>query len=133
MDAPSTSHIPRALREAQLALDVATVADRVVPYGRIPFRDMLVQVAADQVQGTLPTWLKPFAVADEKAKGIYVDTLRAYADNDMNVLRTAEMLSIHPNTIYARMQKIEGITGHNPLRFNALNELLLATDCSKSS
>ncbi|MDJ0911223.1 MAG: helix-turn-helix domain-containing protein [Woeseiaceae bacterium] len=132
MDAPSTSHIPRALKEAQLALDVATVADRVVPYGRIPFRDMLVQVAADQVQGTLPVWLEPFAAADERAKGIYVDTLRAYADNDMNVLRTAEMLSIHPNTIYARMQKIEGITGHNPLKFNALNELLLATDCRRS-
>lgn len=131
MDAPSTSHIPRALKEAQLALDTATVADRVVPYGRIPFRDMLVQVAADRVQATLPTWLEPFSTADEKAKGIYTDTLRAYAENDMNVLRTADTLSIHPNTIYARMQKIEGITGHNPLKFNSLNELLLATDCRR--
>lgn len=130
-DAPSTSHIPRALKEAKLALDLATVVDRVMPYSRIPFRQMLVQVAADHVQGTLPAWLEPFTAADEKSKGAYVDTLRAYADNDMNVLRTAEALSIHPNTIYARMQKIEGITGQNPLRFNALNELLLATDCRR--
>ncbi len=129
MDAPSTSHIPRALKEARLALDAASVGDRVVPYGRIPFRQMLVQVAASRLQATLPVWLDPFVTADDKAKGIYTATLRAYADNDMNVLRTAEALAIHPNTIYARMQKIEGITGHSPLKFHSLNELLLATDC----
>ncbi len=130
-DAPSTAHIPRALKEAKLALDLATVRDRVMPYSRISVRQLLVQVAADQVQGTLPVWLEPFTAADEKAKGIYVATLRAYADHDMNVLRTAEALSIHPNTIYARMQKIEGITGQNPLKFNALNELLLAAECAR--
>lgn len=132
MDAPSTSHIPRALEEASLALDAADVANRVVSFGDIPVRQMLVQLAAEQVQATLPNWLGPFARADEKARGIYVSTLRAYADHDMNVLRTAEALSIHPNTVYARIQKIEGFTGHNPLKFHSLNELLLATDCLRS-
>ena len=48
----------------------------------------------------------------------------------MNALKTAKSLSLHPNTIYARMQKIADITGRNPLAYNALTELLLATDCA---
>jgi sugar diacid utilization regulator len=128
-DAPSTSHIPNALGEARMALDFAHVADRVMPFGRIPFRDMLVRVAATEVRAALPEWLEPFQAADKKAHGSLTATLRAYANADMNVLKTAEALSMHPNTIYARMQKINDITARNPLSYHALTELLLATDC----
>jgi sugar diacid utilization regulator len=129
-DAPSTSHIPRALNEAKLALDFANVADRVMPYARIPFRHMLVRVATNNIQSALPVWLESFLSADEKARGHLLETLRAYADADMNVLKTAKNLSIHPNTIYARMQKIQDITGRNALSYHDLSELLLASDCS---
>ena len=37
-DAPSTSHIRRALNEARLALDFASVSNRVMQYSQIPFR-----------------------------------------------------------------------------------------------
>jgi hypothetical protein len=129
-DAPSTSHIPAALREAQFALDFANVGDRVVPYARIPFRNMLVNIAAEQMQSALPSWVGTLLDADRKARGSLTATLRAYADADMNVLRTAKRMSIHPNTIYARMQRIDDMTGKNPLSYNALTELLLATDCA---
>ncbi len=127
---PSTTHIPAALREAKLALDFARVADRVMPYARIPFRDMLVRVASEQVRPALPDWVGGFLVADRKSRGALSDTLRAYADNDMNALKTAKALSLHPNTVYARMQKIHNLTDRNPLAFNALTELLLAMDCA---
>lgn len=130
-DKPSTAHIPSALSEAKLALDFASVAARVMPYSRIPFRDMLVRVASDKVHSTLPTWVNAFLVADEKARGALLATLRAYADADMNALKTAKSMSLHPNTIYARMQKINDITNRNPLSYNALTELLLAIDCAK--
>ena len=129
-DVPSTSHIPRAAREARFALDVASVANRVVPYARIPFRQMLVAHARDKVGSALPGWLDDFVAADERAKGMLAATLRAYADADMNVQKTAKALGIHPNTIYARMQKIEGITGLTPLRYHALTEMLLALECA---
>ena len=130
-DAPSTSHIPRALSEAKLALDFADVANRVMPYARIPFRHMLVRLAANNIQSALPSWLDCFLLADHKSRGVLSDTLRTYADADMNVLRTAKALSLHPNTIYARMQKIDNITGKNGLSYNALTELLLATECAR--
>jgi DNA-binding PucR family transcriptional regulator len=101
----------------------------VMPYARIPFRDMLVRVAAEQLRSALPSWVDAFLLADSKSRGALATTLRAYADANMNALKTAERLSLHPNTIYARMQKIHSITERNPLRYDALTELLLATDC----
>jgi len=129
-DAPSTSHIPNALGEAKLALDFASVGDRVKRYSRIPFRNMLVRVAAERMQSALPNWVETFLEADRKTRGALSTTLRAYADADMNALKTSKSLSLHPNTIYARMQKINDLTDRNPLSYNALTELLLATDCA---
>ena len=78
----------------------------------------------------LPAWLDAFQVADRKARGRLGATLHAYADADMNVQRAAKELGIHPNTIYARLQRIQDITGRNALEYHALTELLLATDCA---
>jgi hypothetical protein len=129
-DAPSTSHIPAALSEARIALDFANVADRVMPYAEVPFCDMLVRVGAEQMRAALPTWVEPFLRADKKAKGRLRETLHAYANADMNALKTAKALSVHPNTIYARMQRINDISDRNPLIYRDLTELLLATDCA---
>ena len=128
-DMPSTSHIPRAMSEAQLAIEFADVANRVMPYSRIPFRQMLVTHARGAIQSALPIWLEAFIKSDQKSRGTLLATLRAYADADMNVLRTAELLEIHPNTIYARMRRIRDVTGLDPLSYHALTEMLLATEC----
>lgn len=129
-DVPSTSHIAKAFGEAKLALEFASVAERVVSFGQIPFRDMLVRVAAEQVQSAIPSYAHALLEADAKSRGALVQTLRAYAGANMNVLKTAEALSLHPNTIYARMQRITDLTDRNPLTYAALTELLLVADCS---
>ncbi len=128
-DVPSTSHVPRAASEARLALDFADVAQRVLPYAKIPFRRMLVSQARESVQTALPAWLDAFLKSDQKARGALSATLRAYADADMKALRAAEALGIHPNTIYARMRRIRELTGLDPLSYHALTEMLLATEC----
>jgi PucR-like helix-turn-helix protein/diguanylate cyclase with GGDEF domain len=127
-DAPSTSHIPRALNEARLALDFASVANRVMPYARIPFRQMIIRHARDNIQSALPAWLKDLQRADRRARGSLSKTLHAYANANMNTLQTAKDLSVHPNTIYARMHRIADITGKNALGYNDLTELLLAIE-----
>ena len=55
-------------------------------------------------------------------------TLHAYANANMNALQTAKDLSIHPNTIYSRMQRIADVTGKNALGYHDLTELLLALE-----
>lgn len=129
-DAPSTSHIPAALREAKLALDFASVGSRVVPFAHLPFRDLLVRVASDEIQSALPAWVDALLEADKKSRGALLQTLRAYADANMNTLKAAAALGRHPNTLYARMQKVTDVTGLDPLTFNGLSELLLAVDCA---
>ena len=129
-DVPSTSHIPRAASEARLALGFADVANRVRRYSTIPFRKMLVTHARESVRSALPGWLDAFAAMDRKACGSFSATLNAYADADMNALRTAQALGVHPNTIYARMRRIREATGLDPLSYHALTEMLLAAECA---
>ena len=131
-DHPSTSFIPRAVREAMLALDFATVGDRVVLYSQLPIRRLLLHRAADYVQPALPAWAADLASADAKAGGDLVKTLRALADADMNVQRAARALDVHANTLYARIKRIHDLTGLDSQRYHDLTELLLAADCRAS-
>ena len=80
------------------------------------------------MQSALPAWTADFINANERSKGKLLATLRAYAGADMNVLQAARLLDVHPNTIYARMDRIEQVTGLDGQRFEALNELLLAAE-----
>jgi len=125
-DAPSTSHIPKAAGEARLALDLASVSNRVARYSDISLRQMLITRAQQGAPLSRPAWAERL-VADDR-RGVLAATLRAYAECNMNAQKTAVLLGIHPNTVYSRMQKIEAITGMNALQFHALSELLLALD-----
>ena len=132
-DVPSTSQIPNAYREAQLALELASVTNRVVQFSEIPARRLLMHLAGEQFQRALPGWAGKFILADEKAGGALVTTLRAYANANMNVLKAADDLSVHPNTIYARMQRILDLTDLDARSYHALTELLIVAECSSRS
>jgi hypothetical protein len=127
-DVPSTAYMPRALNEARIALDFANVRNRVVAYASIPVRNMLVHHARERMQDTLPAWVDAFLAADKKGRKALSNTLAAYADANMNLLKAAKVLGVHPNTIYARFERINDITGLDARSFHALNELLLATE-----
>jgi hypothetical protein len=128
-DQPSTAFIPNALEEARLALDFSSVSERVVQYSDIPIRPIMLRAVRGNAQLTLPSWVDKFVAANDKSRGALAATLKAYADADMNVLKAAKLLSVHPNTIYARVQRIADLTGQNAFSFHELNELLLAIDC----
>ncbi len=128
-DAPSTAHIPAARREASLALELATLANRVCLYSRVPLRDMMLHGARERLHASLPVWVKRLTEADERARGSLAATLRAYADASMNAQQAAIKLGVHPNTMYVRIQKIKDITGLDALNYHDLTELLLAADC----
>jgi PucR family transcriptional regulator, purine catabolism regulatory protein len=72
----------------------------------------------------VPAGARRLATAD----GALAATLRAYADCDLNVARTAQRLTVHPNTVRYRLRRIHEITGRDPRRFGALAELLTALD-----
>jgi hypothetical protein len=131
-DVPSTALLPKALREAELALAVADAGQRVVEYSKIPLRTLLLHLAEGNVQSAMPAWTAALRAADQKSRGTLIATLRAYADADMNVLKASKRLKVHANTIYARMEKIRDVTALDPLRYHGLNEMLLAVDCMQT-
>ncbi|MDJ0916366.1 MAG: helix-turn-helix domain-containing protein [Woeseiaceae bacterium] len=127
-DAPSTAHIPKALREANIALQQADRSNRVRRYGDIGFLELLLTQAGAEVLAELPEWTAALQAADRKNK--LRNTLVAYADNDMNVIRTAKSLGMHPNSIYARFDRILSVTGLDPQRYHALTELVCGLQLS---
>lgn len=129
MDHPSTAFVPRALHEATIALDFASVAKRVVPFSDLPIRDLLVHRGADYVRSAPPAWAAAFVDANAKAAGALVQTLRAVADSDMNIQKAARILGKHPNTVYTRIERIKDLTGLDGQSYRDLTELLLGADC----
>lgn len=131
-DSPSTSHIPTAHREAAAALELASVTERIVQFSEIPMRRLLLHFAAQDFGRVLPSWTHELQHADRRASGALIATLRAYASADMNIVKAAYLLHAHPNTIYARLQRIFDISGLQPRAFHALNDLLIVCDCIRS-
>ena len=126
---PSVAALPKALHEATIALDCASVGERVVQFPSLPLRRLLLHRSRDYLRSVLPPWAGEFADADAKVSGALAKSLRAYADADMNVIRAARLLRVHPNTLYARLQRVKILTGLNGQRYHDLIELLLAVDC----
>ncbi len=128
-DHPSTAFIPKAMTEAALALDLASVGRRVVRFSELSLRDLLVHHGAQHLHAAPPAWIAPLIAADRKADGELVATLRALADADMNIQAAARHLGRHPNTVTGRLQRIRDLTGRDGQRYHELGELLLAVEC----
>ena len=130
-DRPSTASIPKALREATAALDFASVDRRVVLFSALPVRSLLLHAGGEYVRSAAPAWIAPLLAADEKADGNLLRTLSALADADLNVQKAGRRLDVHPNTVYARLQRIRDVTGLDGQRHHDLVELLLAIECAR--
>jgi len=128
-DQPSTAFIPRAWHEAEAALSFARVTERVVLFAELPVRRLPLHRSGAYVQSNLPAWVPAFFEADEKSRGALLQTLRAYADANMNVQKAAAALLVHPNTVYSRMERIRELTGLDSQRYHDLTEPLLVIEC----
>ena len=129
-DQPSTSMIAKAEREAVIAQDSATVSRRVVQFSDLPVRSLVVHKGGEFVRSVMPGWAAALTAADVASHGNLTKTLRAVADADLNVQAAGRSLCLHPNTVYARLERIKAITGLDGRKHHELVELLLALDCA---
>jgi hypothetical protein len=132
-DVPSTSHIPTAHREAMAALEMSDVTHRVVQFAKLSMQRLLLYFAGEEFRRVLPAWANQFYIVDDRAHGVLSATLRAYANADMNVLKAAHTLGVHPNTLYARFQHVSQISGLQPRTFHDLTALLIVCECKRDS
>jgi sugar diacid utilization regulator len=117
------------VQEAMIALDLASVDNRVVQFADLPIRGLLVHRGTEYVTSTPPKWVAILVNADASASGALIKTLRAVADADMNMQKAARILGKHPNTVYSRIERIRELTGLDGQRYHDLTELLLGLDC----
>jgi sugar diacid utilization regulator len=114
------AELARGYAEARRALRHAKPG-AAVALEEIPLVDYLAEQVDEGAQRLVPAAAAAIA-ADEALAA----TLRAYADCDMNVARTAERLVVHPNTVHYRLRRVAEATGRDPRRFGDLLELLMA-------
>jgi hypothetical protein len=84
----------------------------------IPLFDYLAATADETAHLLLPPGIDKLSPLAE--------TLRAYADCDLNVARAAELLNVHANTVHYRLRRVQELTGRDPRRFSELVELTTA-------
>jgi DNA-binding PucR family transcriptional regulator len=53
-----------------------------------------------------------------------IETIRAYADADLNVANAAKRMHVHPNTVHYRLEEIATKTGHDARTFTGLVDLV---------
>jgi sugar diacid utilization regulator len=97
-------------------------------FDHLPLRELVLHLAASDLQPLLPSWRQDLLAADLRLGGSLLSSLRAYADADMNLLKAAARLEAHPNTLYARFARIRELSGLDPLTFRGLDALLLAAE-----
>ena len=131
-DQPSTASIAKAAREALVALEYASFERRVVQFAALPLRSLVLHKGGELLRSVLPHWARALAEADQAAHGAFSQTLRAMAAGDLNVQAAGRALGLHANTVYARLERVETITGLDARRYADLSELLLALDCVAS-
>ena len=123
------SQIPGAHNEAQHALSFASLSDRVIQFSNLSALQIIFHLARPEFSKTLPAWTQSFSEVDERSKGALMASIKTYAESDMNLQSTARSLKVHPNTLVARFQRIEEITGLDPKTFTGLTDILLVGSC----
>ena len=117
--------IARGYGEAARALRHADADRAVVALEEIPLFEYLTAGADDTAQRLIPRG------ADSLAGGALAQTLRAYAECDLNVARTAGRLGVHANTVHYRLRRVRELTGRDPRRFAELVELTAALELAQ--
>jgi PucR C-terminal helix-turn-helix domain/GGDEF-like domain len=120
------SEVARGYGEAERAMRHASDERPVMALQDVGLLDYLAESADDTAKRLAPAGTLRLVEADGGKAGALTETLHAYAASDLNVARTAERLTVHPNTVHYRLSRIATLTGRDPRRFDDLAEMLTA-------
>lgn len=125
---------PARLTDLAAALSMATLAFAATPAGGkllgpdelTSFARLLESAPRERLEPFVDRVIKPLVTAGERTRPNYVDTLRAFLDNDLSVGRTAKAQFLHPNTVRHRLALIKRITGRDPFVLDDVLTLAVA-------
>ena len=126
LDAIEIARLPEALEEARLAVEFASPSKPIVRFCDIDLPELLIRHAHRAAVRLIPDWARNLSHASDDHSRELTSTIRAFADCSFNVKQTARRLSVHPNTVYFRLNRIADLTGVDPRTYSGTS-LLLAT------
>ncbi len=130
---PGVRGVPEAHREAVIAHRSLAGRPGVCPLSALGPLDYLTLVADDTAPRLVRPEVRTLVEDDTRAGGALLETLRVYAESDLNAKIAAERLHVHVNTAYYRIDQIAERTGCDPRRFTDLQELLIGMRLLESS
>lgn len=88
--------------------------------------DFLVHSQGEDGARLVKPAIRAFLAEDLESNGVFVETLKAYIAANLNAKEAAMALTVHPNTVYYRLERIAERTGCDVRRVDELIDLLLA-------
>ncbi len=126
LEAKEITTLPQAYQEAARAAEFAEARRPVVNFAEIDLVELLLSRPDGTAFRLIPEWASRLRDVDSKKSGDLLRTVRAFADSDLNVKRTARHLKLHTNTVYFRLNRIKKLTGVDPRSFSGASLLLTA-------
>jgi hypothetical protein len=124
LDKDDIARLPEALSEARIALDLTRPGRAIVRFSGMELTEVLAHRVDRTVLRLIPSWVRESHASGQERN--LIDTIRAFADCSLNVKETAARLSVHPNTVYFRLNQIQKRTGVDPRTFAGTSLLVTA-------
>jgi PucR C-terminal helix-turn-helix domain/GGDEF-like domain len=116
--------VPQAYREAVLSLSYTSPSRPILSLRDLSSLECALIGATATTKAIIASKGDSLRALAEDELTMTIETIRAFADADLNVAGAAQRIHVHPNTIRYRLQHIATKTGHDPRTLAGLVELL---------
>ena len=96
-------------KDAITAMEQTSADSPVLRYNAISLFEHLVSNASRTAYRMKPVWVELLIEENERARGALLQTLNIYVDCRMSAKKAADILNIHTNTVYQRINRVEDI------------------------
>ena len=125
---PGPGLLPRALREADVVLELAATGAAgldALQAGTWRLLTRLAVMAPTEVEHVMATTLGPLLEPGTRSGTALLDTLATYLDTGASMRATAAAGFAHRHTVAYRLERILELTGHDPRQSEGLEQLNL--------
>jgi hypothetical protein len=124
--------VPQAYREAALSLSYTSPSRPILSLHDLSSLECALIGATATTKAIIGSKGNSLRALADDELAVTIETLRAFADADLNVSAAAQRIHVHPNTIRYRLQQIAAKTGHDPRTFSGLVELLCIVEITQT-
>jgi len=127
---PGIRGIVRSFQEANIALEVGNKMNgkiKIHHIANLGISRLFVEISPETRKDFIHNVYKDkINQSGKELKPIFLETLQAFFDNNLNITETAREIYAHRNTLLYRLEKIKQFTGLDPRKFNEAIQLYLA-------